>query len=193
MTLAVLAILVLGAVTATTWSIFVNRSENAVVRTISKTFPIPAAKLGDRTVLYRDYIDARDTMRIFLASDAAKEQGIAVPFDQTLEQNVLERLLHEQALYEIAEQYEVQVTDAELRSFFSEVTAAATSTAPDISVYLLQTYGWDEETFRQKVLRPALMEQKVSIEVTKQNPASSLPILIVERIAQDDVKRYVRF
>ena len=40
---------------------------------------------------------------------------------------------------------------------------AASTTTPDVGVYLLKNFGWDEENFRQEVLKPALLEQHVGV------------------------------
>ena len=190
---AVLIILLLAGALFTGWSMLAGRADNGYVSFVANVVPIPAAKVGSRTILYRDYLDSRETMRIFLASDAAKEQNLVVPFDATLEENILMRLMNEEALRDIAEQNDVSVPDEDLMAFFDEVTAAASSTAPDIGVYLLDTYGWDEQTFRNKVLYPALLEQKLYLELSDKQSEKTFEQLIEERLAQDDVKRYVQF
>ncbi|MEO5927958.1 MAG: SurA N-terminal domain-containing protein [Patescibacteria group bacterium] len=177
------------------WNIFVKRSDGPVIRKITNILPIPAARLGSRVVLYRDFVHARDTLKKFLASPAAKEEKLDVPFDASLEQNTLEKLLVQEALEEIAEQQKVTVTDDELRQYYSEVLSATSSTDRDPSQYLLENFGWDEEDFRQNVLRPALLEQKLTAAMTGENAADAdaLNRAVAARMEQKDVVRYVRF
>ncbi|MCR4278692.1 MAG: SurA N-terminal domain-containing protein [bacterium] len=190
----VVFVLLFGGVTGVAWAVYMRHSDVGIIRAISKTIPIPAAKVGDRTITYQDYLDSRDTIKIFLASDTAEEQGIVVPFDTELEKNILEKLVNEEALYDVSEGRGIEVSDSELQDFFNEVTDAASTTSPNIGEYLMQTYGWDEETFRQKILRPALFEEKLTASLTEEGqPDGSLAFRIQERLDRDDVKRYLRF
>jgi hypothetical protein len=186
---------VLGGTAALGWEIYVKRSESPMIRKITEMLPIPAARLGSRVVLYRDFVHSRDTLRKFLASPAAKDEGLNVAFDETLEQNALEKLLVQQALEEIAEQKKVSVTDDELRQYYSEVLATTSSTTQDPSQYLLDNFGWDEEDFRQNVLRPALIEQKLTLAFGEENATDTdaLNRAVAARMEQKDVVRYVRF
>ncbi len=183
-----------GAATGVAWAMYVNHSEGPVVRSVAGALPIPAGKVGEHTILYRDYLDAVDTMRVFLASDAAKEQGIDLTVDEELLENVYERLLNEAALEDVANEQGVTVTDAELLTFFSEVHAVASSTTSDIGTYLLETYGWNEEEFREKILRPALLEQKFAVQLSESGgTGDEIVTYVAARMARDDVKRYMRF
>jgi hypothetical protein len=191
----VVLLALLGGAAFLGWEIFIQRSDAPVIRTIADVVPIPAARLGSRVVLYRDFVRSRDTLRKFLESPAAKQEGLNVPFDETLEQNALEKLLVQQALEELAEQRHVVVTDDELRQYYSEVLASTSSTTQNPSQYLLDNFGWDEEDFRQNVLRPSLLEQKLTTSFAEENPSDTdaLNRAIAARMEQKDVIRYVRF
>lgn len=192
--LLVLLLIMAGGV-GTVWAIFVRHSDQTVVRRVADFVPVPAAKLGGKTIFYRDFLHARDTLRTFLASPAAKEQQLEMPLDQTLEKNVLEKLLMQAALEELAEQKNVQISQEELHQSFSQVIAAASSTTPDIGLYLMQNFGWNEEDFRQQVLRPALLEQKLSELLTQeaQGDPNALGLHLEKRLQEKDVVRYLRF
>jgi len=192
---ALLVIVLVGGVVAAGAAMYVGRSDGPIVHAIIRTVPVPAARVGEHTILYSEYLEELDTMRTFLASEAAKEQGIEISFDATLEENIYEKLVNAAALEDVAQRYEISVTDVELLGFFDEVAQAASSTQTDIGTYLLETYGWNEEEFRQNVLRPALLEQKISAQLaaTDPNNPDALALLISQRLSEDDVKRYVRF
>lgn len=194
--IVVLVVLILLGSTATVaWAVSVKHDDSPVIRKLADVLPIPAAKLGSKPILYRDFLHARDTLRTFLASPAAKEQQLQVPLDENLEKNVLEKMLVQAALEELAGKKNVTVTDAELRQYFSEVVSAASSTTPDVGVYLLQNFGWNEEDFRQQVLRPALLEQRLTMAFAQENPndQNALGAAIDARMKEKDVVRYLRF
>lgn len=191
----VVLLALLGGTAALGWGVYVKRSDSSVVRGITNVLPVPAARLGSRVVLYRDFLHSRDTLKKFLSSPAAQQEGLNVPFDAQLEQNALEKLLVQQALEELAEQKKIAVSDDELRQYYSEVLSATSSTTQDPSQYLLDNFGWDEEDFRQNVLRPALLEQKLSAAFSQENTTDTdaLNRAVAERMEQKDVVRYVRF
>ncbi|MFH1078177.1 MAG: SurA N-terminal domain-containing protein [Patescibacteria group bacterium] len=192
---AVVLIAVLGLGVAVSSAVFASRSDSGLIRGLSSILPIPAAKVGSRTVLYRDFLKTCDTVKAFIASDAAKEQGLNVPFDATLEKNAFEKLIRQAAIEEFAAETGIEVTDAELRAFFTDVVAAASSTTPDVGVYLLENFGWNEEDFRQNVLKPALLEQRVGTKLTEEAEGDTMAFTawLEERLAKPDVVRYVRF
>jgi hypothetical protein len=194
--IAVSVLLVIaGASACLAWQIFVKRSDAGYVRSVASVLPIPAGRVGSRVVLYRDFLTSRETLKTFLESPAAKDQGMSVPFDVNLERNALEKLLVQQVLEEIAEEKRVTVSEEELRQYFSEVLAATSSTTPDVGSYLLQNFGWSEEDFRQEVLKPALLEQKISAALAEESKGDpdALNRLVAARMEKDDVVRYVRF
>lgn len=190
-----LAVLILFALFSFSRAVFVNKSESRSVRAVSDVLPVPAARLGARWILYRDYLRARDTLRAFLASPAAREINIQAPLNADLEKNVLERLLTKAALEEFAAQKNISVTEAELRRAFSEALVASSSTAPDVSVYLLETYGWNEEDFRQEVIRPAVLEEKLveKLKAEGEGDEGALGKYLSQRLQEKNVVRYLRF
>jgi hypothetical protein len=191
----VIVLALLGSIALASWSIFVKRSDGPAVRAITNALPVPAARLGSRTVLYRDFVHSRDTLKTFLASPAAQQEGMATPFDANLEKNALEKLLVQEALEELAAERNVTVTEEELRQYYSEVLSATSSTTPDVGKYLLETFGWNEEDFRQQVLRPALLEQRLSLQLTEEQAEdpNALATYMDARLKKEDVVRYVRF
>jgi hypothetical protein len=177
------------------WQIFVKRSDAGYIRSVTSVLPIPAARVGSRVVLYREFLSSRETLKTFLASPAAKEQGMSVPFDANLERNALEKLLVQRVLEGIAEERHVAVNEEELRQYFSEVLSATSSTTPDVGSYLLQNFGWSEDDFRQNVLKPALLEQKISAALAEEanDDPDALNRMVAQRMERGDVVRYVRF
>ena len=188
-------LLVAGTGAGVVYSVYAKRSGGPIVRVIAKMFPLPAGRIGSQTILYRDFLTNRDTLDHFLKSPAAAAQQLAVPLDAELEKNVLEKMMHETALKELGAEKNVTVSNDELRKYFTDVVAQASSTTPDIGVYLLDNFGWSEEDFRQNVLRPALLEEKLGAEMAKekQGDPSALAVYLEERLSRKDVTRYLKF
>lgn len=194
--IVVLVILLgLGTTTVVVWGIFYKRSDAGPIQVMARAFPIPAAKVGKRVILYRDYLTQRETLKRFLASPAAVQQQMNVPLDAALEKNILEKLVTQKAMEELAEQKAVTVNDEELRAYFADVLTAVSSTTPDVGLYLYQNFGWNEEDFRQQVLRPALLEQKLGqqMAVEQNGDAQALAAYLDQRLKKSDVVRYLKF
>jgi len=188
-------ILLLGTLATGAWMIYIKHSDAGFIRALANRFPIPAARVGSRTIYYRDYLHTHDTLKTFLASPAAKAQNLQVPLDESLEKNILEKLVNEAALEELADQKHVTVTDEQLREYFSQVISSVSSTTPDVGVYLLQNFGWNEEDFRQQVLKESLLEQQLGEEMAKENngDTQALANYMDKRLQQKDIVRYLRF
>jgi hypothetical protein len=194
---ALLLILIIPLATGSVfaYAIFVRHSDQSLVRNIATIFPVPAARVGHRTILYRDYLKDRDTARLFLASPVAKEQNVALPSPQEVDRNLLEKLITQTALEELAEQRHVAISEEDLRAFFADVVLAASGTTPDVGVFLLKNFGWDEADFRLKVLRPALLESRLQDALAKEQNGDqqALGVYLDQRMKASDVVRYLRF
>lgn len=176
-------------------AIFIQHSDGSSIRWISNALPIPAARIGSRSILYRDYLKQHDALKHFLASPAAKSQQLNLTLNGDLEKNILEKLMAQEIMEELAVQKSVTITDADVRASFSQVVAMASSTTPDVSVYLAENFGWNEEDFRQYVIRPALLEERLAkIEADEhQGDQSALSAYMDERLKSKDAVRYLKF
>ena len=101
----VLLLVIVGGVAGVMWEVTVKHANGAAIRKISELLPIPAARVGGKTILYREYLKSRDTLNTFLNSEAAKTQGINTKLDTDMEKNVLEKLVNQAALEELSGTY----------------------------------------------------------------------------------------
>ncbi len=179
-----------------TYEVYYKVNDSAVVRGVAGLFGLPAAKVGSRQVSYAKFLMTRDAVKRFVNSEAGKEVGATMPPENALNKNILERLVRQEMIQEIADQKKLAVTDDEVKAIFADVVkAAASSTTPDISQYLWNNYGWNEENFRQEVLRPALLEQKLANEMAKekQGDQNALETELAARALKPDVVYYLKF
>lgn len=170
--------------------------DSTVVRSFARVLSLPAAKVGSRSVTYEQFMDTREAVNRFIASEAGQASGVNAPPEAELNKNVLERLIHISMVQELAEQRKLVVSDDDVRAVFSDVVkAAASSTTPNVAEYLYKNYGWNEEDFRQQVLRPALLEQKVSVEMAKekQGDGEAMNNELIARREKSDVVVYLKF
>ncbi len=175
--------------------IFYKISDYSMVRVVAHTFSLPAARVGSATVSYEHFLQTRDAVRRFLSSEAATAVQAVQPNEEELNRNILDQLIRQRIVESIAAEKAVAVTDEEVRAFFGDIVNAASSTVDgNISEYLWNNYGWHEEDFRQEVLRPAILEQKLAIEMSKQSEGDPMALeqAIADRRSRSDVRIYLR-
>lgn len=184
------------------YSVYMQRSEGAVVRAFAPV--LPAAKVGSETIPYSEFLDTRDTLRVYLVSQPAKDSGLAQELTPELEKNSFDRLIRERIVNDIAAERNVSVSDEEIRTAFAELIVQTSSTIPNVAQYLDETFKWTEEEFRARVIRPSLLENKLAVsfsgatgtEATPEQMNQGFGLLEAEvqkREASPDVKTYLKF
>lgn len=175
---------------------YYQTSDSGFTRVVAKTFNLPAARVGSVSVSYDDFLLTRDAVWRFLNSDAGKALGGDVPPAKEVDKNILEQLIRQAMVKEIAAERDLSVLDDDVRAVFADVVAAAaSSTTPDVAQYLWENYGWNEEDFRVKVLRPALLEQKVAVTMAQEAEGDQMALeyALMARREEPDVIVYLHF
>lgn len=189
--LGVFTIAAIGAI-AVSYFVYVQRSDAKIVRTLGGRLPV--AKTATATITYADFLDARDTIRIYFASDAAKQQGVAQPVTTKVEKDALDRLVRQAVVEELAKEKNVGVKDEDVKTAFDQLVLSTSTTMPDVSKYLKETFGWTEDAFRTKVIRASLLEEKIisTYASSSQAAAAAYETEIQTRLAKPDVKYYLK-
>src|SRR5689334_7599207 len=92
--IVVAGVLLLAALLASIvflWGVYNKHWEGPFVTRVADVFPIPAAKVGTRTVLLRDYFSSLTSLRIYLASEEATSQNQRRPVIDDDRKSALER------------------------------------------------------------------------------------------------------
>ena len=184
-------VLFLGAATAVAYGVYQKRSDSSLVRAFGSAYP--AARVGFHVISYGDFLRSRDTLRVYLNSDAAKQAQLAGPMSLSVEKNALDRLVRDAAVSDMAQRKNIQVSDADVQKAFSQLMLSASTTKPDVDQYLKQTFDWNQDQFRQYVMRPALTEQRLAQALTTSTADQQTVVeqAIDARLAQPDVKYYL--
>lgn len=194
--LILMALVLFVAVTVLTiWvstSVYVQRSDSGVIRKIA--FWLPAAKIGSHNITYGEFLTTRDTVRRYLNSSAAQDMALSQPVTAEVEKNALLRLIRERIVTDLAQEKGVVVSDEEVRNAFTTMVADTSSTIPNVAQYLSENFGWTEEEYRSKVIRPVLLEERVA-ETFSSSTDQSLKMeeYVSDRMAKPDVKIYLKF
>ncbi len=190
--LAIVSVLSIGSA-CLLYKVYFERSDAPIVLKLGGW--LPAARLGKTTISYAEFASSRDTMRTYLKSPLAQKQGIDATLTPELEKASLTRLLNEIAVRELADQKHVSVSDKEVRGSFAEMVAMSSSTIPNVGEYLKQSFNWTEEEYREKIIRPAILEERVAAAMTSDTQMQFVAIqqALTTRMEGPDAQIYVRF
>jgi len=135
---------------------------------VLKAIPYPAALVNSNVIKYSDFLADIKTLNRFY-SKVGGQQGTPVPDDAEIRKNVIERLIQNEVLSEEAVRYNLAVTDAEVNAEYDKLAAqqAGSGATGDISNEIMDLYGWTVAQFKEKVLRPYLLQQKLAEALAK--------------------------
>ncbi len=178
------------------YGVYFKINDSGPVRVMARVLSLPAAKVGSQSVSYDRFLMTRDAVVMFINSEAGQEVGAYMPPDKELNDNILERLIRQAMIVDMAKQKNISVQDEQVNLVFEDVkSAAASSTTPDVGEYLWKNYGWQEADFKDEVLRPALLEQDLATALAQENGGDqyALESLLATKRSQPDVVVYLRF
>jgi len=169
-------------------SVYISRSEKPFVRSMAAILHLPAAKVGDRTVSYEEYLAHVDAQRAFLSGPIAKDAGVVRDITDAERKEAYERAIRIEAVEGLAIESGLEVTSLDVdRAYEDLVSRAGTSTTPDeIQVFLKAQFGWDEASYKRYLLRPAYIE-----EILRTRGGDTFDQSLQTRI--DSAKRYLNF
>jgi len=157
---------------------------------------LPAARVGSQTVTYAEYLKHVEAQRTFVEGPAAQAQGTTSTFGDPERSAALERAIRIAAIDDMADKAGLQVTPLDVdRAYLGLVDRAGTSTSPqEIKDFLHDQFGMDEASFKQMVVRPALIEDTLRQERAQATGVdTTFDTELEARLQQPDVIRYVKF
>ncbi|MEY4744449.1 MAG: hypothetical protein RL272_394 [Candidatus Parcubacteria bacterium] len=151
----------LAALGVFTLSLYKYGWENRAANVLTHALPLPAATVNGNTITYADYLDDLATVRRFFAKQASAGAAAgAPPSEEELRKGVLDRLVATEILKEEATRFNISVSqgeiDAEYKKFLDQDKTA------DAAGQILDLYGWTVDQFKNKVMRPYVMQQKLT-------------------------------
>jgi len=167
--LGLLSTVVLGIVVVIavfTFGIYWMGWQGSVTRTAIDTIPYPVAKVNNQSILYSEYLEDVDTLKMFFANQVAEgAPAEAVPSESDMQQNALDRLIFTAVLEQEAANRGLEVTEAEIEEEFSNLVAQSGG-EESLAAELEALYGWEPVKFKLKVLYPYLLQQKLGEALT---------------------------
>ncbi len=188
--------LIVVAAFALMGSVYIAHSEDALTVSLARWMRLPVARVGTKSVLYDDYLAHLGSLRTFMSGPAAAAQGLSGPVGPKEEQSALDRAIRLTAIEDMAASANLTATDLDVeRGYAGLLAQAGTSTTPgEIQDLLRDQFGWNEQNFKEFVIRPALMEDALRAKRTRETgDETSFDTEMEERLKRPDVVQYLRF
>jgi hypothetical protein len=149
------AILVLFVV-----SLYRTPSGTPLLHMFGRSVPLPAARVDNQAIYYREFIRARDGWNQYYVS-----AGTIDAIDMSvIEQRLINRMIDHHLTEEIAEELMVGVSDDDLEPAYVDLVGQHDSEAHFID-QLEKRFGWDRPELEKYVLRPITLARAVDIAI----------------------------
>lgn len=135
-----------------------NLSESDSTLSLANFFKSPVVTVNGKKVLYTEYVADMQTLRQFYD---VQGEGIPPVSDDDISDQVISRLVINNLIAQTAKQFDVDVDSDEVASARSEIVQGTFQTEENANAELQKQYGWDLDTYVEKVVRPILLEQNV--------------------------------
>lgn len=136
-----------------------------VVTKITRVAPYPAAFVNWHPIRFSDYADDMVTLQNFYNSQG-EALGVGVPDETELKKGVMDRLINNELSFQLAVRYNIKVSADDLENEIQKIIAQDES-KEKVEETLKQQYGWGIEEFKEKVLKPFLVQQKLQEAISK--------------------------
>lgn len=164
--LAGMAVILVVSFIIITLGAYAFRWQGPAMMGILKHTPYPVAMVDGSAVKYSDFVSGVDALKKFYAKQQEADPQTVAPTDAELKETVLERLIQDEVLAEVAARFNVSVTDKEVQEQFEQLVATVGS-REKAEQDLKDLYGWSIDEYLEKVLTPYLIEQKLAEALAK--------------------------
>lgn len=124
---------------------------NEFYNRLAHALPLPAVSVNGKTVTLGEYHDYFDGLYYFYAYKGW------IFDEKAVKDSVLERLVANLIDKELAEKYEVRVSKEEIDSEYNRIRESV----DDFEEQLEESFGWNIKDFKNLVLRPFALENKL--------------------------------
>lgn len=137
-----------------------------VTNKIIKIIPYPAILVNYKPISYAKFRDDLGTLTHYYKKQEELSGGATgMPSADEIKNNVLDQIIDNEILEEVARYYKINVGNDEIEKEFGKVVAEAGGEA-QVEDILQNLYQWQPEDFKEKVLEPFLLQQKLAEAVS---------------------------
>jgi len=145
--IVILALVLLG------FGLYYFKWSSPLISGVVKIVPYPVAFVNNHMIRFSEYEDDMLTLKNFIKHQGGEETA-------GLEKSVLDRLIQNEVADQLAKKYSIVVTEKDLEDEIQKIIAQEGS-KEKVEQVLDEQYGWGIEKFKEKVLRPFLLQDRL--------------------------------
>lgn len=170
--LLVILVAALFFVTLGGYGIYRRHWQGDFMYTLSAAVPYPAILVDWEIVRYRTYLDELRTLERYWAKERANSNvWLGIPNQDEIRERLINKLVEEKLLEIWARKNSLAVSQDEIDREWRRLQSQESATA-EVRAFLDSNYGWGEAKFKERVLRPFLLQQKVKVALAQAQPKS---------------------
>lgn len=141
--------------------VYVQAATDNGTRIASQILRLPLAKVNGKTILYSDYLS--DLKAITSLRDFDKKNGgpSASLTDQQMSDQVVWRLANNIIINDLARNFDIGVEQKDIDDLKTQMVSQFKDTA-EAENELMKRYGWTMAVYEQKVIRPYILQTKLT-------------------------------
>lgn len=143
---------------------FFNTLETPLDDYVYRVVPYPILIVGNNVVFYNDYQSQLNSLLSFYNSESKNNPNLEMPSVQETKSHIINRMIEKEIVKKAAKNYNVSVTDEELESQIQTLSDEVGSSQA-LSSQLQSLYGWGIEEFKEEILKPLILKNKVAFAI----------------------------
>ncbi|GEM_PF-1190966 len=158
---ATLVVIVVVGLVVVGLGIYKFNWENDFTKSLARAIGYPIVMVNFQGLRFTDYLDDLETLKFFYDAQEQQNPGsMTKPTDDYLKKSVLSRMIREKFLANKAKEYKITVSADEIEAEYNNIVSQA-GDAATVEKTLLSLYSWTPAQFKNKVLQPYLIRNKV--------------------------------
>ncbi|MFZ5365233.1 MAG: foldase protein PrsA [Patescibacteria group bacterium] len=134
-------------------------TKNAYLRTLTAIVPYPAAVVNWDIIDLATYNEESEVLENLVI----KQQGeVTAETRADIRSDVLDKLIQEKIIMQLANKFGVKLSDSDIEAEKQKIIDEVGETKEELNTKLQDAYGWDFDTFFDKVIKVSVYQQKVS-------------------------------
>jgi parvulin-like peptidyl-prolyl isomerase len=164
--LIVVVLLIIGGVGI--YQVYAESSTGTLAVGVARVLNLPVARVGNTNVPYSEYVTDRKALLRMTDYNATKnDSSLGAPLStQDVSNQVLSRLISNVIINSLADQYSITVSQSEIDDLKKQVLSQFPTTT-DAEADLQKRFGWDLATYEQRVMKPFILQNKLSDKIQK--------------------------
>ncbi|MFA5127889.1 MAG: peptidylprolyl isomerase [Patescibacteria group bacterium] len=155
------AVIVVGAAIFGAIRVYAMGGTDRATQVIATVLRLPLAKINGHVILYSSYLNDLKAIGTLRDYDKANDGTMANLTDTEMSDQVVWRLVNNIFIEDLAKKYEVTATQADVDDLKNQMLAQFESPEKAESE-LLQRYGWTLAEYEVKVIKPYVLQSKLS-------------------------------